>query len=182
LSDAEIIGLIRGRSPRAPTGSRNRALISMLWRCGLRVGEALALELRDIDRHAATIRIRYGECYKSRTIGLDKQSAALIGRWLDRRRTLSPGARSPVFCTPHGGRIDDSYVRRLLPRLARKAGIDRRVHAHGLKHAYAGELARERTPMNIVRDALGHSSLAVTDLYLRDVAPMHIIDTMRAGT
>jgi len=58
--------------------------------------------------------------------------------------------------------------------------LDRRVHAHGLRHTYAAELARERTPINVIRDALGHTSLAVTDRYLRDVAPMHVIDTIRA--
>jgi len=89
-------------------------------------------------------------------------------------------ARAPIFCTLQGGRIDSSYVRRLLPRLARKAGIDRRVHAHGLRHTYAAELAREGTAINVIRDALGHTSLAVTDRYLRDVAPTHVIDTMRA--
>jgi hypothetical protein len=62
--------------------------------------------------------------------------------------------RAPVFCTLHGGRVDPSYVRHLLPR--QKAHIDRRVHAHGLRHTYASELAREHTPINVIRDALGH--------------------------
>jgi integrase len=53
------------------------------------------------------------------------------------------------------------------------------VHAHGLRHTYASELARERTPINVIRNALGHTSLAITDCYLRDVAPIHVIDTMR---
>ena len=117
---------------------------------------------------------------KSRTVGVDEQTAALLARWLDRRRRLSPGARATVFCTLDGGRIDPSYVRHLLRRLAAKADLDRRVHAHGLRHTYAAELARERTPINVIRDALGHTSLAVTDRYLRDVAPMHVIDTIRA--
>ncbi len=82
----------------------------------------------------------------------------------------------------HAGRrrLNTSYVRRLLPRLARRAGIDRRVHAHGLRHTHAAELAREGTPINIIRDDLGHTSLAVTDRYLRDVAPQAVIDTLRA--
>lgn len=85
-----------------------------------------------------------------------------------------------MFCTLAGGRLDTSYIRQLLPRLARKAGIEKRTHAHGLRHTYAAELAREHSPDNVIRDALGHSSLVVTDRYLRDVAPMHVIDTMRA--
>jgi site-specific recombinase XerD len=180
LTEPEAIALIRACSSRAPTGIRNRALIAVLWRSGLRISEALALELRDLDLQAGSLRVRHGKGDKSRTVGVDEQTAALLARWLDSRRRLSPGARAPVFCTLAGGRVDPSYVRHLLPRLARKAGIDRRVHAHGLRHTYASELARERTPINVIRDALGHTSLAVTDRYLRDVAPMHVIDTIRA--
>ncbi len=58
--------------------------------------------------------------------------------------------------------------------------MQRRVHAHGLRHTYASELAREGTAINVIRDALGHTSLAITDRYLRDVAPIHVIDTMRS--
>lgn len=180
LTEPEAIALLKACSSRAPTGIRNRALIAVLWRSGLRISEALALELRDLDLEAGTLRVRHGKGDRSRTVGVDEQTCAMLARWLDRRRTLGPGARAPVFCTLQGGRLDCSYVRRLLPRLARKAGVDRRVHAHGLRHTYAAELARERTPINVIRDALGHSTLAVTDRYLRDVAPMHVINTIRA--
>ncbi len=180
LSEAEAIALLKACSARAPTGVRNRALIAVLWRCGLRISEALSLELRDVDVQAGTVRVRHGKGDRSRTVGLDEQTTALLARWIDRRKKLGPGARSPIFCTLQGGRIDSSYVRRLLPRLARKAGIDRRVHAHGLRHTHAAELAREGTPINIIRDDLGHTSLAVTDRYLRDVAPQAVIDTIRA--
>ena len=180
LTEPEAIALIRACSTRAPTGVRNRALIAVLWRSGLRISEALALELRDVDLQAGSLWVRHGKGDKSRTVGVDEQTAAMLARWIDRRRKLSPGARAPIFCTLAGSRMDASYVRHLLPRLAAKAGLDRRVHAHGLRHTYASELARERTPINVIRDALGHTSLAVTDRYLRDVAPMHVIDTIRA--
>jgi site-specific recombinase XerD len=169
LSEVEAIALLKACSTRAPTGVRNRALIAVLWRCGLRVSEALSLELRDVDLEAGTVRVRHGKGDRSRTVGLNEQTTVLLARWIDRRRGLGPGARAPIFCTLAGGRIDTSYVRRLLPRLAAKAGIDRRVHAHGLRHTYASELAREGTAINVIRDALGHTSLAVTDRYLRNV-------------
>jgi site-specific recombinase XerD len=180
LTEAEVVALIRACSGRAPTGVRNRALIAVLWRCGLRISEALSLELRDVDLDAGTVRVRHGKGDRSRTVGVDEQTAALLARWIDRRRALSPGARAPIFCTLTGGPIDSSYIRRLLPRLAAKAGVNKRVHAHGLRHTHAAELAREGTPINIIRDDLGHTSLAVTDRYLRDVAPQAVIDTLRA--
>jgi site-specific recombinase XerD len=180
LTEAEVVALLHACSSRAPTGIRNRALIAVMWRSGLRVGEALTLELRDVNLDTGTIRIRFAKGGKSRTVGVDEQTGALIARWIDRRRALTVGARSSVFCTLDGGRLNDSYVRRLLPRLASKAGIEKRVHPHGLRHTYAAELVREGVPVNVIRDALGHSNLAVTDRYLRDVAPIQVIDTMRA--
>lgn len=182
LTEGEVLGLISACSPRAPTGVRNRALIATLWRTGLRVGEALALELRDVDLDAGTLRVRHGKGDRSRTVGLDAQTAALLARWLDRRRALLPATRATVFCTLAGGHLDTSYVRRLLPRLAARAGVQKRCHAHGLRHTHAAELAREGVPIHVIRDALGHASLAVTDRYLRDVAPQHVIDTLRART
>ncbi len=63
--------------------------------------------------------------------------------------------------------MDQSYVRHLLPRLARRAHIDKRVHAHGLRHMFAVDLEREGATITTIRDLLGHSSASVTDRYLR---------------
>ena len=67
---------------------------------------------------------------------------------------------------PLGGHLALSYVRHLLPRLARKAGLERRVHAHGLRHAFAVHVVRSAAPLYVIRDALGHSSVATTQVYL----------------
>jgi integrase/recombinase XerD len=68
----------------------------------------------------------------------------------------------------------------LLPRLAVKEGIEKRVHPHGLRHTHAAELAAEAVPLNLVQAQLGHSSLATTDRYLRHIAPAQLIEAMRA--
>ena len=179
LTGDEVRNLIGACSNRAPTGIRNRALIAVLWRCGLRVGEALALEPRDVDLEAGTVRVRHGKGDRSRTVGVDDGTQALLARWLDRRQRLGVNGRRRLFCKLDGGPLAQSYVRHLLRRLAEKQGIERRVHPHALRHSYAAELAREGVPMNVLRDALGHSRLATTDRYLRNVAPVHVIETMR---
>ncbi len=102
LTEPEAIALLRACSSRAPTGVRNRALIAVLWRSGLRISEALALEQRDLDLQAGSLRVRHGKGDKSRTVGIDEQTSALLARWLDRRRKLSPGvapssARNPTL-------------------------------------------------------------------------------------
>ena len=83
-----------------------------------------------------------------------------------------------MFCTLAGGHIVQCYARHLLIRLAAKVDLEH-AHPHALRHSYAAGLAREGTPINVIRDALGHESLATTDRYLRNVAPIHVIDTMK---
>src|SRR5207245_10869823 len=75
--------------------------------------------------------------------------------------------QSRVCCTLPRGPLASSYSRHRLPRLAKRAGIGKRVHAHGLRHAYAVELEREGATISTIRDLLGHSSASVTDRYLR---------------
>jgi integrase/recombinase XerD len=63
--------------------------------------------------------------------------------------------------------VRQDYVRHLLPRLARKVGLEKRAHAHGLRHSFAVELEKEGATLSTIRDLLGHSSAATTDRYLR---------------
>jgi site-specific recombinase XerD len=155
-------------------------LIVTLYRGGLRLGEALALRPKDVNLTAGTITILHGKGDRSRTVGLDPGAAAVLERWLERRRALGIGGRAPLFCTLAGRPLKPSYVRMLLPRLAAKAGIEKRVHPHGLRHTHAAELAAEGMPLNLVQAQLGHSSLATTDRYLRHIAPAQLIEAMRA--
>ena len=71
------------------------------------------------------------------------------------------------------------YVRALLPRLARKAGIEKRVHAHGLRHTGAFELANEGYPLHVIQQQLGHSSLATTDRYIRHLTSTEVVEAMK---
>jgi site-specific recombinase XerD len=187
LTAEEVRALIKSSSTRGPSGIRNRALIAVLWRGGLRIGEALALYPRDLDRDAGTVRVRHGKGDKTRLVCIDAEALAHLDRWLDWRARLGVGARAPVFCTiatgttrRAGEALDASYVRQLLPRLARRAGIDKRVHAHGLRHTHALDLVTAGATITDIRDQLGHANVATTDAYLRRVAPADRIKRLRA--
>ena len=180
LTREEVQQLLHGCSPQAPTGIRNRALLVVLYRGMLRLAEALALQPKDLDRKAGTVRVLAGKGKKARTIGLDPEAFAVVERWVDARKALGIKARAPLFCTLAGGPIAQPYVRALLNRLAGKAGIEKRVHPHGLRHTGAAELAAEGHPMNLVQAQLGHSSLATTSRYLAHIAPQELVDAMQA--
>jgi site-specific recombinase XerD len=179
LTAGEVRALIQGCSATAPTGVRNRALLVVLYRGGLRIGEALALFPKDVDPARGTVRVLHGKGDQARTVGLDPGALAVVERWLTERKKLGITARRRLFCTLGGAPLKDAYVRQLLPRLATRAGIDKRVHAHGLRHTHAAELAEEGHPINLVQAQLGHSSLATTDRYLRHIAPATLVAAMR---
>jgi integrase len=93
LTAQEIEALLRVCSLRAPTGVRNRALIALAWRTGLRLGEILALKPKDIDLGSGTLVVQRGKGGKRRVVGLDAGTAALVQRWLDLRRPVPSGLR-----------------------------------------------------------------------------------------
>ncbi len=184
LDRTEDEALIRACGRRAPTGIRNAALIAVMWRCGLRVGEALALFSKDVDLKEGVLRIHNGKGDKPRTVGLDSVVTPYLNRWMDKRKALGLGRkrRAPLFCTLDGGPVSQPYVRAMLRRKAAKTGLEKRCHPHGLRHTFAAEIAREGTPMNEVQATLGHASLAVTSAYLAHIQPQEIMDRMKART
>jgi site-specific recombinase XerD len=143
LTRDEVLALMSVCSRRAPTGRRDRALICLLWRGQLRISEALALKVSDFDPARCTLRVLHGKGDKSRVVVIDTQAAAVLSEWLAVRKGRGLNGHRPIFCTLRGKPISTAQVREMLPRRARKAGIDKRVHAHGLRHTGASELAQE---------------------------------------
>jgi len=180
LTDDEVRDLIAAASRRAPTGIRNRALVALLYRTGLRIDEALELKPKDLDLDAGTVRVLHGKGNKARTVGVDQGATALVERWLDVRKARGINGNSRLFCTLDGRPMSSAYVRQLLPRLAKKAGIEKRVHAHGLRHSFAYSLLKEGVDVGTISTLLGHSSIAVTARYLAHLHPADAIATIHA--
>jgi site-specific recombinase XerD len=179
LTTDEVHLLLKKCSNRAPTGIRNRALIVCLWRCGLRVSEALALHPKDIDHKAGSLRVLRGKGNKSRTVGIDPQALAVLDRWLEKRASMKISGRCPVFCTLDGQPVAPVYVRNMIRRIGHKAGIEKRCHPHGLRHTHASELRSEGIDIGIIARQLGHSSIATTSRYLEHIAPTQVLATIR---
>ena len=171
FTEDEVRALIAACSTRGVTGHRNRALLAVLWRTGVRISEALELRPHDVDFKNGTVRVRLGKGLKPRTTVLsDPDALPLVERWIEERRKLhAVGQGAPLFCTLKGTPTDPSYARHLLPRLAKRAGLERRVHPHGLRHTHAADLALAGVPVLAIQQQLGHSSLTTTETYLRKV-------------
>jgi site-specific recombinase XerD len=176
----EIIVLMR-QAGRDRHGLRVRALIAVLWRGGLRISEALALNETDIDERRGSLLIRHGKGDKRREAGMDQFGFEQLAAWLTHRILLPPG---PLFCVidgvTQGRRWSATAARAELRQLAVEAGVRRRFAPHQLRHAHAVELAREGVAVNIIQRQLGHTDLGTTSTYLQGIDPSEIIDAVRS--
>jgi site-specific recombinase XerD len=180
LADVEALRAVCSR--RAPTGIRNRALLAVLFRSGLRISEALALFPKDIDPAGGSLRVLHGKGDKARTAPLPTDAADAVDRWLECRKRLRLTGRHPLFCTLRGEPLWDSYVRALCKRLAAKAGVEKRVHPHGFRHGWALGQVQAGVSLNAIQALLGHGSLHTTSVYLSHIAPAAAVAEATAKT
>src|SRR5579863_7805463 len=142
----EIVAVMRTVGGDAH-GERLRALIVLLWRAGLRISEALALQESDFDSSRGAVLVRRGKGGKRREVGMDRWAWEQIDSWLAIRRELPIGA---VLCVIHGltaGRHwEASAARKQLHHAAADAGVRRRFAPHQLRHAHAVEMPADPTP------------------------------------
>jgi site-specific recombinase XerD len=143
----------------------------VLFRSGLRISEALALYPKDLDAAGGSLRVLHGKGDKARTAPLPSDAAEAVDRWLDCRKRLRLTGHHPLFCTLRGKPLWDSYVRTLGKRLAKKAGVEKRCHPHGLRHGWALAQVQSGASLNAIQQHLGHRSLHTTSVCLQHIAP-----------
>jgi integrase len=185
LAPHEVRALLEACGGGSVTAIRNHALLVVFWRAGLRCAEALALRPSDVDFGAGTIRVLRGKGRRARTVGVDDAALAVLSVWIETRTAAGIGPTGPLFCTvqpPAGQPMHPRYVRALVARLGRQAGIQHRVHPHGLRHTMATEMIREGVPVTQISRQLGHSSIATTAVYLDHLHPADVIEMARART
>ena len=147
---------------RYPSPHRNLCMVRLMLEAGLRVGEVVALRPGHLDMTTCRLTIREGKGAKDRVVWISDDLRDLIGGWLERR----PESEW-LFPTRTGGRVQTSYMRQMVKRMARKAGVQewRKVSPHTLRHTFATDLYAETTNLRLVQKALGHSDISTTQVY-----------------
>lgn len=173
--NATEVAKLLAACPDSLCGARHRALIALMWRTGLRISEALALDENDLDRSQGTVLVRCGKNGKRRITGMDEWGWVELERWMTRRRDLPPGA---VFCVAHGptaGRaLNPTAARKAMRALCITAGVRKRVSPHQMRHAHAVDLHQHGFADHDLMRQLGHSNLVVTNVYLRSISDEHV--------
>jgi integrase len=176
----EIIAVMRAAGGDAD-GARLRALIVILWRAGLRIGEALDLAETDLDASRGAVVVRRGKGGRRREVGMDRWAWSQLDPWLLMRRQLPVGSLLCVIRGRTAGRNwESSAARKQLARTAVKAGVRRRFAPHQLRHAHAVEMAHEGVPLVVIQRQLGHANLGITSIYLQGIDSSEIINTVHS--
>jgi integrase/recombinase XerD len=176
----EEVMCLADQCTKGVSGLRNKVLIIVLYRCGLRVSEALGLKSSDYNQAEGTLRV-IGKGQKLRVVGIDSQTALNLDLLMVKRKEIGiNGTGNPsIFCGISKGNfgkpIQSVYVRNLLKRLAAQAGIEKRVNPHSLRHTYAHELLNENIGLQHIQKSLGHSAIATTSKYLEQFNPRETI-------
>ena len=173
LSKAEVARLLDSFSETV-VDVRNRALMATYIFSQVRCNEGLNLRCFDVDLEAGTVTVLLGKGKKRRLVALGKQAVPYVDRWIEIRP-----ASEFFFCTQRGGRMCDSYVRRVVKRHAMKAGISKRASCHNLRHTGAFHLANAGIDLRLLQFQLGHQALSTSERYISHLCPVKMIDTIR---
>jgi len=165
LAADDVKRLVRRASGRGHTGSRNRALVSAFVGAGLGVAEALCLTEADLDPEAGVITVAGP---RVRTVSVSASMMESLQEWATLRRGLGIDG-GPLFCTRDGLPLEASYVRRLIARLGREAGIEGVVNARALRESYAAARLAAGASVEDLQRELGHASSASTQRFVRQL-------------
>ena len=142
-------------------GKRDRALFELLYGSGIRVSEATKLNLSDLDLEGKEIRV-FGKGRKERIVLIGKYAVSAIKEYISAR---GKNQNKGVFHNLRGGRLTQRSVERSIKRYAKKAGIDKPITPHTLRHTFATHLLSYGADLRTVQELMGHSSLSTTQIY-----------------
>ncbi|MGO1818909.1 MAG: tyrosine-type recombinase/integrase [Senegalia sp. (in: firmicutes)] len=151
------------------TSQRNKTMIQLLLNTGLRLAEMTNLKWRDIDLMTGQVKVVEGKGLKDRILWLDEKTLVMLGKWKE-RQFKEWGKSDLVFTTRTLSPLDGKAVRSMIKTYSDKAGINKHITTHSLRHTFASDLLRDTKNIRIVQKALGHSDISSTQIYT------HIVD------
>lgn len=155
-----------------PFPARDRLLLELLYGCGLRISEAVGLNLEDFDRGERWVRVR-GKGRKERQVPYGSKAADALDLYIEARQS----EREPqaLFLNHHGNRLTDRGARSIVKFYATYVAGDSSIHPHTLRHAFATDLLSHGADLRAIQELLGHARLSTTQKYTQ----VSLVDLMR---
>ena len=177
LTRDEVLRLLRSPTGKTPAALRDRALLELMYACGLRASEATDLESADIDLTEGMLRAR-GKGSKERVVPIGRDAVAALRAYAEHGRPELVGLRNErhVFVNSRGAGLTRQGLYKIIKGHAQSAGLDGRVSPHTLRHTFATHVLAGGCDLRVLQEMLGHADIATTQVYthlsserLRDV-------------
>lgn len=166
--EPEEVAMLMDACGEGDVGKRNRAIISLFVATGMRMSEILGLAVSDLDLKKKRATIVY-EDRVDRVIWVHQDARIPMKEWMKVRSKIMMRSTGPLFCNLKGQPLSAAYVRGILPKLAKKAGILKRVHADGLRHTFAAMSYRAGVKTHSLKVQFDHKNIAATVAYLERI-------------
>ena len=167
LSKIDIDKLIAAIDLSRPDGQRNKAIIEVLYSCGLRVSELTELKISNLFLDIEFVKVT-GKGNKERLVPIGGPAIKALRIWLYEVRVHMPvkkGEEDYVFLNRRGARLTRVFIFMLIKQLAASAGIKKKISPHTLRHSFATHLVEGGADLRAVQEMLGHESITTTEIY-----------------
>lgn len=166
LDWAQLEKLLLAPGSATAQGLRDRAILEVLYSTGVRVSELVSLNLNHLHPEENEITV-FGKGAKERIVLLGEHARQALSAYLEKSRPhLSrEGSSEALFINRDGTRLTERSIHRLIQRHAKKAGINRKVSPHTLRHSFATHMLEGGADLRVVQELLGHTSLSTTQIY-----------------
>jgi integrase/recombinase XerD len=166
LTEEEVESLLNAPAVSDPLGARDRCMLEVLYATGLRVSELVNLKHNQVNLNQGVIRV-LGKGNRERLIPLGEEAVRWMNDFLKgpRNEILLDRATDYLFPTRRGDRMTRQAFWHIIKRYARKAGVDKQLSPHTLRHAFATHLLNHGADLRVVQMLLGHSDLSTTQIY-----------------
>ncbi len=167
LSVEEVSRILETPVPATPQGLRDRAMLELMYGSGLRASEICTLEIQAINFEEGIVRVR-GKGSKDRIVPVGRRALAAIRDYLSedgRPRLAKPKTGSALFISTWGKAISRKTLWVFLQEMVRRAGIDKKIHPHQLRHAFATHLLANGADLRVIQEMLGHADIGTTQIY-----------------
>ncbi len=164
LSVDEVFNLLDLRSENDKwTVLRDKAILELLYSCGIRVGELVALNMENLDLEEGLLKIK-GKGDKERIVPVGNRALSSIKNYLNAIRSIRKD-KEALFINNKGERLSDRSIRRIVKKYVIKKGLSWDISPHSLRHSFATHLLEAGADIRVVQELLGHSSLSTTQKY-----------------
>jgi integrase/recombinase XerD len=164
LSVTEVTRLLEGAGDGSPGGLRDRAALELLYGAGLRISEAVGIDVDDLDTRERLVRVR-GKGDRERIVPFGEPAAEAVDAWLVRGRSTVAATAPALLLNLRGGRLSRQGLWGVVTRVARTVGLEGAVTPHTLRHSFATHLLDGGADVREVQELLGHASVTTTQVY-----------------